>query len=221
LVTKVHFEVHRFINAGYTIVLIGQKDHDEVVGTMGEYPTKIHLVETVNDVPKLPLDPKAKIMVLTQTTLSVDETKTTLAAIRNRFVNAEIPGKDDICYATQNRQDAVKELVDKHRIQLLIVVGSQNSSNSRRLCEVARERGVKAFLVDQADEIQPDWLNGISIVGVTAGASAPEHLVQGVIDFFIQRYKAGVEEVFIREENVNFSLPKELSPQEKMVSPAK
>ncbi|MCB4757171.1 MAG: 4-hydroxy-3-methylbut-2-enyl diphosphate reductase [Elusimicrobia bacterium] len=221
LVTKVHFEVHRFVKAGYLIILIGHKDHDEVVGTMGEAPGKIYLVETVDDVSNLPLDPQTKIMVLTQTTLSVDETKSTLTAIKNKFPKAETPANDDICYATQNRQDAVKELVDKHQIDLLLVVGSQNSSNSRRLCEVARERGLKAYLVDQAEEIKPEWLQGVSTIGVTAGASAPEHLVEGVVNFFKQKYKAEVEEVFVRAENVNFSLPKELSLTGQMVSPAK
>lgn len=214
LVTKVHSEVHRFLREGYSIILIGHKDHDEVVGTMGEAPGQIRLVETVEDVADLGLEPSSKIMVLTQTTLSVDETKTNLAAIREKFANANTPGRDDICYATQNRQDAVKDLVDKHKINLLIVVGSQNSSNSRRLCEVARERGVKAFLVDEGREIKPEWLKGIATVGVTAGASAPEHLVQGVINLFKEKFKAEIEEVFIREEDVNFSLPKELNKME-------
>ncbi len=210
LVTKVHYEVHRYVDEKFEIILIGHKDHDEVIGTMGEAPGKIHLVETVEDVARLPLKTSAKIMVLTQTTLSVDETKSILGAIRERFQNAQTPNRDDICYATQNRQDAIKVLVDTHKIDLLIVVGSQNSSNSRRLCEVARERGVKAYLIDKAEEIERDWIRGASKIGVTAGASAPEHLVQGVLTFFQDHYKADLEEVFIREENVNFSLPKDL-----------
>lgn len=209
LVTKVHLEVHRFLREGYSLVLIGHKDHDEVVGTMGEAPGKIQLVETVEDVLRLDIPNPRRIMVLTQTTLSVDETRHVLNAIRKRFPEAQTPPKDDICYATQNRQDAVRDLLNKG-IQLLLVVGSQNSSNSQRLCEVARDGGAKAYLIDQADEIQTEWFDGVLRVGVTAGASAPEYLVQNVIKVLKTRYGAHVEEVFVREENVVFSLPKEL-----------
>jgi 4-hydroxy-3-methylbut-2-enyl diphosphate reductase len=177
LVTKVHLEVHRFLREGYSLVLIGHKDHDEVVGTMGEAPGKIQLVERAEDVDELIIPDPEKVMVLTQTTLSVDETKGLLAAIRSRFPKAATPPKDDICYATQNRQDAVRALLN-HKIQLLLVVGSKNSSNSQRLCDVAREAGIAAHLIDGAAEIDASWLSEIDIVGLTAGASAPEYLVQ-------------------------------------------
>lgn len=211
LVTKVHLEVHRFTREKYSILLIGHRNHDEVVGTMGEAPGKITLVERPEDVANLKLPDEEKIMVLTQTTLSVDETQATLLAIKKRFPNAHTPPKDDICYATQNRQDAVKNLVTEHGIDVLLVVGSQNSSNSQRLCEVARERGVKAHLIDQAAEIQPEWVKDADKVGITAGASAPEYLVQDAVKFLENNFGAQVEHVFVREENVTFSLPKELT----------
>lgn len=209
LVTKVHLEVHRFLREGFSLILIGHRDHDEVVGTMGEAPGKITLVERPEDVANLNFPNPNKVMVLTQTTLSVDETKATLEAIRARFPKAQTPPKDDICYATQNRQDAVRELL-RQGIQCLLVVGSQNSSNSQRLCEVARERGVKAYLIDDADEMEASWFEGVSVVGLTAGASAPEYLVQNVVKKLAQDYNAQTEDVFVREENVVFSLPKEL-----------
>ncbi len=209
LVTKVHLEVHRFLREGYSLVLIGHKDHDEVVGTMGEAPGKIQLVERPEDVKTLVIPNPEKVMVLTQTTLSVDETKGLLAAIRSRFPKAATPPKDDICYATQNRQDAVRELLN-HKIKLLLVVGSKNSSNSQRLCDVAREAGISAYLIDGASEIDSSWLSEIDTVGLTAGASAPEYLVQDVVQFLINKHNGTVEDVFVREENVVFSLPKEL-----------
>lgn len=209
LVTKVHLEVHRFLRDGFSLVLVGHKDHDEVEGTMGEAPGQIQLVEDARDVAKLIVPNPDKIMILTQTTLSVDETKGIMTAIRARFPNAKTPPKDDICYATQNRQDAVRELL--HRgIEVLLVVGSKNSSNSQRLCDVAREAGVKSYLIDQSSEIG-DWFHGVSVVGLTAGASAPEHLVQDVIHKLQALYNATTEDVFVREENVVFSLPKELT----------
>lgn len=210
LVTKVHLEVHRFLREGYSLVLIGHKDHDEVVGTMGEAPGKIQLVENEADVQKISVPDPEKIMILTQTTLSVDETKGIMNAIRTRFPKSSTPPKDDICYATQNRQDAVRELLNQG-IQLLLVVGSKNSSNSQRLCDVARESGVKAYLIDKADEVDPAWLNGVEKVGLTAGASAPEFLVQEVVQSLAKSHGATVEDVFVREENVVFSLPKELA----------
>lgn len=209
LVTKVHLEVHRFLRDGYTLLLIGHKDHDEVVGTMGEAPGQIQLVEKPEDVASLIVPAPDRVMVLTQTTLSIDETKGILSAIRARFPKAATPPKDDICYATQNRQDAVRELL-KHGIQLLLVVGSKNSSNSQRLCDVARDAGVSAHLIDAASEIVPSWLNNVSSVGLTAGASAPEYLVQEVVLFLAKNFNGSVEDVFVREENVVFSLPKEL-----------
>ncbi len=209
LVTKVHLEVHRFLREGYSLLLIGHKQHDEVVGTMGEAPGKIQLVETPEDVAAISVANPDRVMVLTQTTLSIDETKGILAAIRARFPKAATPPKDDICYATQNRQDAVRELLN-HGIQALLVVGSKNSSNSQRLCDVARDAGVKAFLIDHASEIRSEWLNDVETVGLTAGASAPEYLVQEVVQSLIDRYEGVVQDLFVREENVVFSLPKEL-----------
>lgn len=210
LVTKVHLEVHRFLREGYTLVLIGHKNHDEVVGTMGEAPGQIQLVETAADVNKLVVPDPNKLMMLTQTTLSVDETSGIRDAIRARFPNASTPPKDDICYATQNRQDAVRALL-KMNITALLVVGSKNSSNSQRLCDVARDAGVKSYLIDHSSEIEPQWLNQNDVVGLSAGASAPEHLVQDVIHQLVKTYNADVQDVFVREENVVFSLPKELT----------
>jgi 4-hydroxy-3-methylbut-2-en-1-yl diphosphate reductase len=210
LVTKVHLEVHRFLREGYTLVLIGHRQHDEVEGTMGEAPGRIRLVESVDDVEALPLPSTERIMILTQTTLSLDETRDIIQAIRRRFPNAQTPPKDDICYATQNRQDAVKELV-RRGLDVLMVVGSRNSSNSQRLVDVASQNGCRAYLIDGPDEIRPEWLNGARRIGLSAGASAPEHLVKGVLARLSSEYGARVEEVIVREENVHFSLPKELS----------
>jgi 4-hydroxy-3-methylbut-2-enyl diphosphate reductase len=210
LVTKVHLEVHRFLRDGFELVLIGHKDHDEVVGTMGEAPGKITLVESPEDAANLPHPLDAKIMILTQTTLSVDETRGTMAAIRKKYPQAQTPPKDDICYATQNRQDAVRELVNR-KIDVLLVVGSKNSSNSQRLCEVARERGVNAYLIDDASQLEPQWFENATTIGLSAGASAPEYLVQNVAKWITEKYNAEVEDVFVREENVVFSLPKELT----------
>jgi len=210
LVTKVHLEVHRFLREGYSLVLIGHKDHEEVEGTMGEAPGKITLVETIDDIVKLQFPIPNKIMILTQTTLSVDETRDIISALKARFPRAITPPKDDICYATQNRQDAVRHLLSRG-IQVLLVVGSKNSSNSRRLCEVARDGGARAFLIDQAGEIEPVWFKDVSTVGLTAGASAPEYLVKNVVKLLRDEYGATPEEVLVREENVVFSLPKELA----------
>lgn len=209
LVTKVHLEVHRFLREGYQLILIGHRSHDEVDGTLGEAPGKIHLVESVEDVKHLPFASEDRLMILTQTTLSLDETRDIIAAIKNRFSNATTPPKDDICYATQNRQDAVKDLLGRG-IQLLLVVGSKNSSNSQRLVDVARQSGCRAHLIDHAGEIDPTWITKTDAVGVTAGASAPEHLVRGVIEF-LQSRGGQVEEVLVRNEDTHFSLPKELT----------
>jgi 4-hydroxy-3-methylbut-2-enyl diphosphate reductase len=209
LVTKVHLEVHRFLREGHTLLLIGHRSHDEVEGTLGEAPGQIQLVESEKDVDRLAVPPGSRIMILTQTTLSLDETRGLVAAIRRRFPDAQTPPKDDICYATQNRQDAVKELL-RRGIDLLLVVGSKNSSNSQRLVDVARQAGCKAYLIDRADEIDPAWLPGVRAVGLTAGASAPEHLVRGVVDS-LRGPGVTVEEVLVRDEDVHFSLPKELT----------
>ncbi len=209
LVTKVHLEVHRFLREGFQLVLIGHRSHDEVDGTLGEAPGKIQLVESVEDVSRLMFSPADRIMILTQTTLSLDETRGVILAIKGRFPKARTPPKDDICYATQNRQDAVKDLLGRG-IKLLLVVGSKNSSNSQRLVDVARQSGCDAHLIDGASEIDPSWISRVNSVGVTAGASAPEHLVQGVISF-LQVRGGVVEEVLVRNEDTHFSLPKELT----------
>ena len=208
LVTKVHLEVHRFVRNGYSIVLIGHEDHDEVIGTLGEAPEHIQVIDSVEQVEGLDVPDPDKVVCLTQTTLSVDETAQTREALIQRFPNMVTPSKDDICYATQNRQDAVKRLLDMG-IQVLLVVGSKNSSNSQRLCEVARYHGAAAYLIDKAEEIDDAWLEGMSKVGITAGASAPEHLVQGVVTYLRDR-GAEIEEVEVVNEEVSFSLPEEL-----------
>jgi 4-hydroxy-3-methylbut-2-enyl diphosphate reductase len=208
LVTKVHLEVHKYVRDGYTIILIGHKEHDEVVGTTGEAPDKIQVVGTVEEVAKLQVPDPNKVVCLTQTTLSVDETRDTAAAIKKRFPNLVSPTKDDICYATQNRQDAVKELI-KAGIDLLLVVGSRNSSNSIRLCEVARAQGVDSHLIDNASEIQPQWLTNVHNIGLTAGASAPDYLVEDVVNYLKGR-GATVEELEVIKEDVSFALPREL-----------
>jgi 4-hydroxy-3-methylbut-2-enyl diphosphate reductase len=208
LVTKVHLEVHKYVRDGYTIVLIGHKEHDEVVGTTGEAPDKIQVVGTVEEVARLRVPDPTKVVCLTQTTLSIDETKEIAQAIKKRFPQMVNPTKDDICYATQNRQDAVKELI-KAGIDLLLVVGSRNSSNSIRLCEVARAQGVESHLIDNASEIQPPWLAKVHHVGLTAGASAPDYLVEDVVKY-LQARGAVVEELEVIKEDVSFALPREL-----------
>lgn len=209
LVAKVHMEVHRFIQEGCTIVLIGHKGHDEVIGTMGEAPGKIQLVGSVEEVERLTVPDPEKLVCLTQTTLSVDETQDVVGALKKKFPKLRFPPKDDICYATQNRQDAVKELV-KMGTDLLLVVGSKNSSNSLRLCEVAQFHGVEAHLIDDASEVEPVWLEGVKKVGVTAGASAPENLVQDVVNLLREK-GAKIQEIDVIGEDVSFGLPRELT----------
>ncbi|MCS6977635.1 MAG: 4-hydroxy-3-methylbut-2-enyl diphosphate reductase [Gemmatales bacterium] len=208
LVTKVHLEAVRFAAEGYTIILIGHEGHDEVVGTMGEAPEAIRLVESVEDVEKLDLPPDAKVAYLTQTTLSVDDANVIIEALRKRFPQIVGPSKDDICYATQNRQEAVKELVPE--ADLVLVFGSKNSSNSQRLQEIARDHGKPAYLIDGVRELQDAWFEGVKTVLVTAGASAPEEVVEEAIRHLQKRYGAEVEERVIREEHVRFPLPREL-----------
>ena len=210
LVTKVHAEVHKYKKQGYSIALIGHVDHDEVEGTLGEAPDVIQVVGTPEEAEALQVPDPNKVVALTQTTLSVDESKVMIDALRKRFPNLVTPPKDDICYATQNRQDAVKELV-KQGIDLLLVVGSKNSSNSLRLCEVAEALGVEAHLIDGAEEISEDWLNEKKMVGLTAGASAPENLVQGVVKC-LEDHGSTTEELDFIQEDVNFTLPPELLP---------
>jgi 4-hydroxy-3-methylbut-2-enyl diphosphate reductase len=208
LVTKVHLEALRFAREGYAIVLIGHEGHDEVVGTMGEAPHHIVLVEDVKDVDRLDLPPDSKLAYLTQTTLSVDDAEAIIAALRRRFPQIVGPSRDDICYATQNRQEAVKELVPE--ADLVLVLGSQNSSNSMRLAEMARGHGKQAHLVDSIREVPDAWLAGVGTVLVTAGASAPEDVVQECVDHLKNRFGATVESRTVREEHVSFPLPREL-----------
>lgn len=208
LVTKVHLEAIRFAEKGYTIVLIGHDGHDEVVGTMGEAPEAIVLVEEEDKVDQLQIADESKIAYLTQTTLSVDDANRIINRLRIRFPQIASPPKEDICYATQNRQEAVHTLSQES--ELVLVVGSQNSSNSQRLMELARDKGVAAFLVDSAADIDPEWFHDVETVLITAGASAPESVVSECIDFLKNRFGATVELRSIREEQVHFPLPREL-----------
>ncbi len=206
LVTKVHLEVHRFVKQGCHIILIGHAGHDEVIGTMGESPENITLVENVEQARITPVPPDRRLMILTQTTLSLDDTAAILATLRDRFPALELPPTDDICYATQNRQDAVKEMVD-HDIEVLLVVGSQNSSNAARLVEVSESRDRRGYLIDGPDDIDPTWLEGVGRVGVTAGASTPEGVVQAVLDRLRTLGATSVEPCTTAEEDTVFQLP--------------
>jgi 4-hydroxy-3-methylbut-2-en-1-yl diphosphate reductase len=208
LVTKVHVQARRYAAEGYTIVLIGHARHEEVVGTMGEAPDAIVLVESVEDAESLDFPADAKLAYITQTTLSVDETADIIKVLRRRFPQIHAPKKEDICYATSNRQWAVKEMLPE--IQLLLVIGSRNSSNSNRLVEVARAGGVAAHLIDDETDIREDWLEAIETVGVTSGASAPETLVDRVCDWFRARGVESIEQFRMVDEDVTFKLPVEL-----------
>jgi 4-hydroxy-3-methylbut-2-enyl diphosphate reductase len=208
LVTKVHLEAVRFAREGYTIILIGHEGHDEVIGTMGEAPASIRLVQDADEVSRLDLPPAARVAYLTQTTLSVDDAEVIIAALRRRFPQIVGPSRDDICYATQNRQEAVKEMVPE--ADVVLVLGSRNSSNSLRLAELAHSCGKPAYLIDGVHEIEDDWLRGDETVLITAGASAPEEVVQDCIAYLQRRYGAVVESRTVREEHVSFPLPREL-----------
>src|SRR5574343_954269 len=208
LVTKVHVEVGKMRNQTREVVMIGHKGHPEVEGTMGQSDGGMYLVDTVADVAKLQVAEPQRLSFVTQTTLSVDDALVVIDALRDKFPAIEGPKKDDICYATQNRQDEVKALAE--RCDLVLVVGSPNSSNSRRLKEVASARGISAYLIDAADEIDADWLSGKSRIGITAGASAPEILVRQVIDRVVALTGASVGQLAGEEEGVSFPLPKEL-----------
>ena len=208
LVTKVHVQARRYAADGYTVVLIGHAGHEEVVGTMGEAPDSIVLVETVADVDALEFAEGTRLAYVTQTTLSVDETSEIIAALRRRFPDIHAPKKEDICYATSNRQWAVKEMLPE--IDLLLVIGSRNSSNSNRLVETARAGGVAAHLIDDAGEIDETWLRGVTVAGVTSGASAPEKLVEQVCDWFRERGVSKIEPYRLVDEAVEFRLPIEL-----------
>jgi 4-hydroxy-3-methylbut-2-enyl diphosphate reductase len=209
LVTKVHLEAVRFARDGYSIVLIGHKDHDEVIGTLGEVPDRSHLVETVEDVDRLELSDPRRVRYLTQTTLSLDETREIIIRLKERFPFIEGPPAQDICYATENRQMAVKAV--SQTVELLLVVGSQNSSNSKRLVEVGDNFGVRSYLVNDRTDIDPAWLHGVTNVAVTAGASAPEHLVLELIAFLKASGYNQLEEIELVDEDVRFSLPSELT----------
>jgi 4-hydroxy-3-methylbut-2-en-1-yl diphosphate reductase len=209
LVTKVHLEAIRFARDGYTIVLIGHRAHDEVAGTLGEAPESTVIVETVEDVDTLQVVDPRKVCYLTQTTLSLDETRDIVERLRERFPEIQGPPAHDICYATQNRQQAVKGAAPA--CDLLLVVGSRNSSNSRRLVEVCEKNGVPAYLVDDAGEVDPAWLERVNTVAVTAGASAPEHLVQELLASLRRMGFGSLKELAVKEEDVRFLLPPELA----------
>jgi 4-hydroxy-3-methylbut-2-en-1-yl diphosphate reductase len=208
LVTKVHVQARRYAAEGYTVVLIGHEGHEEVEGTMGEAPESTILVESVADVDALELGSDAKLAYVTQTTLSVDETADVIAALRRRFPTIHAPKKEDICYATSNRQWAVKEMLTE--IDVLLVIGSRNSSNSNRLVETARAAGTPAHLIDDETEIDEGWLDGATTVGVTSGASAPERLVERVCDWFRAHGVERIEAFRMVDEDVTFKLPVEL-----------
>jgi 4-hydroxy-3-methylbut-2-enyl diphosphate reductase len=209
LVTKVHLEAVRFAKKGYTIILIGHKDHDEVIGTLGEAPESTVLVSNVEDVDNLRVKDPERVSFITQTTLSLDETQDIVDRLKECFPKIQGPAAQDICYATENRQLAVKAVAPM--CQLLLVVGSQNSSNSRRLVEVCQKTGVAAYLIDDLSEVKPEWVENVETVAVTAGASAPENLVEELIAHLRTRGFDGLEEVEIKEEDVRFQLPAELN----------
>ena len=208
LVTKVHAEARRYASQGYTVVLVGHDGHEEVVGTMGEAPEAIQLIGSVEEIDDLIVPDPQRIAYITQTTLSVDETLVVIDALRKRFPNIVGPKKDDICYATQNRQNAVKELAAE--VDLVLVIGSRNSSNSNRLVDVTREMGVPAHLIDDERGIDPGWLEGIDRVGITSGASAPESLVMRVVEHFRAMGVENVESHELVDEDVHFQLPVQL-----------
>ena len=208
LVTKVHRKAIRYAKAGYRIILIGNEGHDEVVGTMGEAPEAMMLVGTVDDVDRLSVPDDRRMICLTQTTLSLDDATRIKRRLKQRFPEIESPPKEDICFATQNRQEAVRQL--SREADVALVVGSQNSSNSQRLAELARESGIPTHLIDGRDDIRPEWFKGPETVLITAGASAPETVVQECVEFLRERYGAMVESRTIREEQIRFILPKEL-----------
>jgi 4-hydroxy-3-methylbut-2-enyl diphosphate reductase len=207
LVDKVHREVRKFAAQGYWIVLIGHERHDEIVGTSGEASERIRIVADIADARAVDVPDPDKVIVLTQTTLSVDDTREVIDVLKERFPRMITPAKEDICYATQNRQDAVKQLAGE--VELILVIGSRNSENSNQLCKVARARGTIAYLIDDHHAIDPTWLAGVERIGITSGASAPERLVQETADFF-KRQGAEITYLGFAEENIHFALPPEL-----------
>ena len=208
LVTKVHLEATRYAGEGYSIILVGHADHDEVVGTMGEAPDRMFLIAHPEDVDRLNVPDPEKVAYLTQTTLSVDDTRDCIEALRRRFPRIVGPSKDDICYATQNRQAAVKAVASE--VDVLLVIGAANSSNANRLVEVSRVMGTPSYLINDKNDVRSEWIEGARRVGVTAGASTPEFLVSEVIEEVRRRRSAEVREVRVVEEDVRFGLPREL-----------
>jgi 4-hydroxy-3-methylbut-2-enyl diphosphate reductase len=208
LVTKVHLEAIKFSKQGYSLVLVGHRDHEEVEGTQGEAPAVTQVVSTVQEVAALVVPDPNKVAYLTQTTLSLDEARTMIDALKKKFPNIAGPAAQDICYATENRQVAVKNVA--HGADLVLVVGSKNSSNSNRLVEVSKNLHTNSYLIDSADAIRPEWLEGVNTVAVTAGASAPEVLVQHVVDYLQEMGYGSVDEVEVMPENVRFGLPPEI-----------
>lgn len=208
LVEKVHREVRKFASQGYWIVLVGYEKHDEIVGTSGEAPERIRIVATVEEAAKISIPDPEKIVALTQTTLSVDDTREIIAVLKKRFPKLATAAKEDICYATQNRQDAVKQL--SQEVDLVLVIGSPNSENSNQLCNVARSRGKPAYLIDDHRAIDPAWLTEVKRVGITSGASVPERLVENTADYF-KKMGAEVSHIGFVEENIHFALPPEIS----------
>ena len=210
LVTKVHVEARRFVADGYTVILIGHDGHEEVEGTMGEAPEHIILVQNEADVDSLEVPDRERVAYTTQTTLAVDETRTIIERLRERFPAIVGPRTDDICYATTNRQAAVRQLAEQ--CELVLVVGSRNSSNSQRLVEVARDSGARSHLIDNAREVEEDWLDGVRTLGISSGASAPEELVQELVERFAQGGVTDVSELEFTREDVRFMLPKAIRP---------
>jgi 4-hydroxy-3-methylbut-2-enyl diphosphate reductase len=209
LVEKVHREVRKFAAQGYWIILVGHEKHDEIVGTSGEAPERIRIVATVDDARKVVIPDPEKAVVLTQTTLSVDDTRDVIEILKRRFPKLVTPAKEDICYATQNRQDAVKQLAQE--VDMVLVIGSRNSENSNQLCKVAESQGVRAYLVDDQHGIDLQWLVGVKRVGITSGASVPDALVRAVAESF-QRQGAKVTHLGLVVENIHFALPSEIHP---------
>jgi 4-hydroxy-3-methylbut-2-enyl diphosphate reductase len=210
LVEKVHREVRKFAAQGYWIILVGHERHDEIVGTSGEAPDQVRVVANVVEARAINIPDPSKVAVLTQTTLSVDDTREVIDALKQRFPQMVTPAKEDICYATQNRQDAVKQLA--REVDLVLVIGSRNSENSNQLCKVARDQGTAAHLIDDCSRIDAHWLTGVARVGITSGASVPDHLVQDTAEHF-RRQGAEVAYSGFVEENIHFALPLEIHPQ--------
>lgn len=209
LVSKVHYEAIKFAKAGLHVLLIGHADHDEVVGTMGEIPGQITLVESAEDVAHVTVPDEERVAVITQTTLSVDETRDVMDAVRRRFPKVKTPARDDICYATQNRQDAVRTLAPE--CDVMLVVGSHNSSNTLRLQELAEQLGTKSYLVDHADQVQREWLAGAQRIGITAGASSPEYLTQAIVERVRTFGTFEIAEYGEPEPEIIFTMPREIS----------